>query len=130
MAFNQTSYPVDAAASSTLLVSGRWSAPGGTGNLTKLAGRGISSVNYNSATGKYIITFSNVGATFLGCFFSVLNVTDTAAAAKVVNSVAYSASAKTLTVDVTALGNPPALSNFANGDVFEIMAVWADTSVP
>lgn len=128
MAFNQTSYRVDSAVSSQIEVHGRWLGAGGTNNCTKVSGVGISSVNYNAATGKYIITFSNVGATYLGCVLTVQNAADTNTGMKVAVPVAYSASAKTLTIDVADLDK--ALTALTSSDTLEIHAYWSDSSVP
>ena len=128
MAFNQTTWPARAAVNNLVTVAGRWAGGGSASNMTKVSGTGISSVAYNSATGAYIITFNNVGGTFLGAWFG-LGTAGSTSAQTVANWIAYSATAKTLTIFITDVATPTA-KDLATTETLNIMALWADTAVP
>src|SRR6516225_10845390 len=81
---------------------------GSAANCTITTGlKNVASVNYNSATGKYLITFRKVGTNFLGGHFTVLSATG-ASNTFVCRPVAYSATNKTLSIEVYDVATPTA----------------------
>lgn len=126
MAFSVDKWPVKGLMNSEVIVAGRWLGGGAASDMTKVTGRGIDSVKYNSATGAYIIKFTSVGPTWLGCWMTVLDAGSTSAQ-KVVNPVVYSASARTLTVFITDAATPTA-KDLATTEELQILALWSDSS--
>lgn len=94
-------------------------------SLTKIAGQGISSVAYQSASGKYLVTFSETGYLFTMPFFTVL---DTAAGGKwTVRVDDWDPAAKTVliyTVSTTTETDLPVTA------VLNIFTVHCDSTVP
>ena len=86
-------------------IIGIWKGGGAAANCTRSAGRGITSVNYNAATGRYIITFDDVGESLINVQLAVQAAAG-AATSFIARPTVYSASAKTLTFDVTDLATP------------------------
>lgn len=107
---------------------GRWTGGGAAADCTRTSGRGISTVTYNSATGQYKITFANVGEVFLGALFSVQGAAG-AATSFIARPTVYSASAKTLTFDVTDVATPTN-HDLALTEVITIDAEWDDSDAP
>lgn len=100
----------------------------GAANMVKLTGRGIASVNYNSATGKYLITFTDVGAEIRSCKITVHN--NTAGAAPLVGSAqitTFSTSAKTLPFETWDLA-APGLANVTSVMTCHIEVIFSDTT--
>ena len=126
MAFNQTSYGVDSAVSSQIEIHANFVGTGAA-NATFVSGKGVASVVWAS-TGKYTITFTNVGATYLGTTLTVRNSAQTAAGMKMACPCVYSASAKTLTIVIADLDK--ALADLSSSDIIEIHSTWSDSSVP
>lgn len=126
MSFVATKWPPKHVSNSVVEVTARFQGGGAASNCTKIAGRGVTSVNYNSATGAYIITFDNVGETFLGGSISVNSTAGTTATARVVNTTAYSATNKTLTFFVVDTATPTA-KDLATTEELWIDLKWADT---
>lgn len=85
----------------------------------------ISSVAYNASTGKYLVTFANVGAKTTPV---AINVSAFGATAKLnVKLDAYSASNKTLVLWIYA---DTTLADLATTDFLCIETVWCDSTVP
>lgn len=103
-------YPV--ASGRTDIVRGRWQG-GNAGNCTRLEGTGINSVVIGT-TGLYTITLRDRYVSLISHGLSIGGTDGTAADMKVVNAMAYNASAGTLTFSVADLGATPALVNIAN----------------
>ncbi len=112
-------------ATNAIRLRGRWTGGGASSNCTRTSGRGITSVNYNSATGQYIITFANVGEVFLGALLSVQGAAG-AATSFIARPTVYSASGKTLTFDVTDLATPTN-HDLATTEIVTIDAEWDDS---
>ncbi len=87
--------------------------------------RGITSIT-ETATGKYTIVFKDVGKVFLGAWFSFLGATGTATAVagKVVT---YTASTKTMTIEVYDAGATPALVDLTTAMQMFIRVLWSDS---
>lgn len=87
-------------------VRGVWTGGGAAANCTKAsadASKGIASINYNAATGKYRITFTDVGQQVLD---ATVNVTRAAGAAPISCNVvrgSFSAANKTLDFEAWAV---------------------------
>lgn len=109
-------------------VKGRWAGGGAAGNCTRTSGRGISSVDYNSATGKYVITFAEVGEYFLGARIDIMSA-DGASTSFLGRPCVYSASAKTLTVNVSDVATPTN-HDLATSESMVIDAAWDDSDAP
>lgn len=103
----------------------RYTGGGASANMTKAAGRGISSVAYNAAAGCYLITFTEVGKVFLGGNMSVLSATGTTTA-YVAHPIAYSSTAKTLSIYVSDLATPTA-HDLSTSEELWVHFVWADS---
>lgn len=110
---------------SPVRVRGRWTGGGAAADCTRTSGRGITSVKYNSATGRYIITFDSVGEVFLGALFSVQGAAG-AATSFIARPTVYSASGKTLTIDVSDLATPTN-HDLALTEILTIDAEWDDS---
>ena len=126
MAFSVDKWPVKGLMNSEVVVAARYAGGGAASDMTKVAGRGIDSVKYNSATGAYIIKFTSVGPTWLGCQLTVLSA-GTTAGQRVANPVVYSASARTLTVFITDTATPTA-KDLATTEELQIFSIWSDSS--
>jgi hypothetical protein len=90
--------------------------------------RGIASIT-GTATGKYTVVFSDVGQVFLGATFGFLGVTGTATAC-VGKVVSYTASTKTMTIEVYDLGATPALVDLTDAMQMFVRVLWADSGAP
>jgi hypothetical protein len=117
--------PVVATAVRPIMIAGTWLGGGAASNCTRQTGRHITSVNYNAAAGRYIITFASVGEVFLGCWLSVQGAAG-AATSFIARPTVYSASAGTLTIDVTDLATPTN-HDLATTEVLHILALWDDS---
>lgn len=117
--------PGKVCATNPVRLRGRWQGGGAAANCTRLSGRHITSVNYNGATGQYIVTFGSVGEVFLGAFLNVQGAAG-AATSFLARPTAYSAASRTLTFDVTDLATP---TNHDLGltEVVTIDAEWDDS---
>lgn len=127
MPLRSTGFDVKSVHPKVWSVCARYTGGGAASNMTKTAGNGIASVNYNSATGAYIITFNDVGAVFLGGTLTALT-GGTTAAQKVVNPVVYSSSAKTLTIFITDVATPTA-ADLSTSEQLWIDLKFSDSSV-
>lgn len=90
-------------------VQGVWTGGGAAANCTRAAGdwnRGIASVNYNAATGKYLVTFIDVGTQIVWGRCEVMGAAG--AAGKQVNVVrsTFNATAKTVQIEVWDTATP------------------------
>ncbi len=91
----------------TTEIHARWLGGGAAANCTRVTGSGITSVNYNAATGCYLITLTG-RYTSLECgSFHVLAATG-AAAQFVVHPISYSAANGTLSIIVNDVAVPAA----------------------
>lgn len=90
--------------------------------------RNIASIT-GTATGKYTVVFRDVGKVFLGAWFSFLGATGTATAVagKVVT---YTASTKTMTIEVYDAGATPALIDLTTAMQMFVRVVWSDSDAP
>ena len=107
-------YPVKGCSvPATIKITGKWTGGGAATNCTKATAdwsRGISSVNYNGATGKYRITFTDIpGQQLVDWNLPIARATGVtnALVAKVVEG-SYSISAKTLDFEVVSVLTPAA----------------------
>ncbi len=91
----------------TTEIHARWLGGGAAGNCTRVTGAGIASVNYNSATGCYLITLSGRYTSLEGGSFEVLAATG-AAAQFAVHPISYSATNGTLSIIVNDVAVPAA----------------------
>lgn len=136
MSFNTTSGgPVFGVANKLRIVSGVWKGGGAATDMTKgVVGtdpgtsKGITSVKYNAATGKYRITFDNVGKVLLGLHVQVFTAAATAAGVRVANVNAYSSSNKTADFIVCDTATPTA-TDLSTSDYVLITGVWSDSDV-
>ena len=110
-------------------VMGVWKGGGAAANCTRVLGRGVSSVNYNAATGQYKITFAEVGEGTQPLVSMNVQAAAGAASTFVARPTVYSASGKTLTFDVTDVATPTnhdlALTEFVH---FRVL--WDDSDAP
>ena len=99
---------------------------GAAADCAKSVGDGqIASVVYNASTGKYLITYNNVGAKTTPV---AVNISAFGATAKLnVKLDAYSATNKTLVFWIYA---DTTLADLATTDFVSIETVWCDSSVP
>lgn len=88
-------------------VQGVWTGGGAAANCTKASGdlsQGISSVAYNAATGKYKITFTDVGQQIVGGSVEVMRaIATTTPMVANIGRATFSRSAKTVEFYVTQL---------------------------
>ena len=100
-------------------IDGVWLGGGSASNCTRVSGTGIDSVNYNSATGRYLITLTGRYQVLEAQCYSVAAATGAATsfmARPVVGG--YSASAGTLDINVTDLATP------TNHDLAATEQIW------
>lgn len=128
MSFIVDKNPMRGLSPNMVWVVARFTGGGGAADMTKVYGRGVDSVKYNSATGAYKITFTNVGEYFLGGQMTALSAGSTSAQ-KVVNPVAYSSTDKTLTIFITDVATPTAKDLATTEELWMVFA-WADTDIP
>ncbi len=117
--------PGRALGSKPIRLRGRWAGGGASADCTRVSGRGISSVAYNAAVGRYTITFKHVGEVFLGAILSVQGAAG-AATTFVARPTVYTASTKTLTIDVTDCATPTN-HDLATTEILTIDAEWDDS---
>lgn len=122
-------YPVRSRVSQSYSVMGRWAGGGAAGNMTKVTGRGIASVNYNSATGAYLITFEDSHPVLVAIGFAC-GAAGSTATQNVVNyqPASYDAAAKTLPIFITDAASPTA-QDLATTEELSIVAWFADTAI-
>ncbi len=110
-------------------VMGRWLGGGAASNMTKVAGRGISSVAYNSATGAYLITFEETHPQLVAISIQC-GTAGTTSAQNVCNyqPADYSATAGTLPIFITDVATPTAQDLLTTEEI-SIVAWFADTAV-
>jgi hypothetical protein len=102
-------------------VGGVWTGGGAAASCTQVStdwNRGISSVAYNAATGKYLVTFLDCGQQILPG--SEVKVCRAAAAAPLLVNIVrgtYSATAKTVEIEVWDVDATAALTDLALTDV-------------
>ena len=112
-------------ATNAVRLRGRWKGGGAAADCTRESGRGIASVAYNGATGRYKITFAEVGEVYLGAVFSVQGAAG-AATSFMARPTVYSATDKTLTFDVTDLATPTN-HDLATSEYVTIDVEWDDS---
>lgn len=131
--FKFQSFPVFASNNDVVMLAGRITGGGAAANCTITAGlRGVASVNYRSATGKYTVTFNDVPeGSFLGMWGLGGGNADTAADAKVANYVAgtYSASNKTLSITVQDLATPT-LTDLGTDEELALVFLFSRSAKP
>ena len=122
-------FPVRARLPKVYGVMGRWAGGGAASNMTKVTGRGISSVAYNSATGAYLITFEETHPQLVA-----ISITCGTALTTTVQNVCnydpaqYSATAGTLPIFITDVATPTAQDLLTTEEI-SIVAWFADTAV-
>lgn len=103
-------YPARKLTPNTRTVTARFTGGGAAGNWTKVYGDGIASVAYNAATGKFLMTFVDVGAAIQTASVVGHNAAGTAPLFGSVDFANLSLSAKTVPVemwtDAGALADP------------------------
>ncbi len=124
-----TKYPVKARSSNVVVVAARWAGGGAASNMTKVEGRGISSVDYNSATGGYLVTFEDLFGQLLAFTATCANARTAAAQNVVSYQIAdYSSTAGTMPIWITAVATPTG-ADLATTEEISIIAVFADTGL-
>lgn len=119
-------FPVKARASGLVIVAGRWTGGGGATDCTKAAGRGISSVAYDGATGKYLVTFEDTFGELLAFTVTCGNDRTTAAHNTASYDIAnWSESAGTMPIWITDTATPTA-QDLATTEEISIVAVFAE----
>jgi hypothetical protein len=134
MAFNTGgTYPVGATHNRPIRTRERWLGGGAAADCTKISkasGKNIASIAYAAATGKYTITFRNVGAQWLGLHASVAAAAGAATAFVAFEIVgSYSATAKTVQIQVSDVATPTAHDLAATENLI-IDAEWCDSDQP
>jgi len=125
-------YPYTGTAGAPVRTCERWQGGGASTALAavaKLSGRNITGVAFVS-TGRYTVTFRNVGAQFLGIggtVASAAGATNTFVVREVVGS--YSATAKTVDITICDLATPT-LHDLATTEFVRLEAEWSDTDQP
>jgi hypothetical protein len=103
---------------------------GAAADCTKVSGtsRGVTSLTYNAATGKYKFTFDGVAGKYLGAVFTVTSATGAAAALimRPAGAPAYDHGDRTLTVEVTNLAATPALADLATTEEVFAKFYWEE----
>ena len=97
------SFPVRSTVPDTVRVQGVWTGGGAAANCTKAAAdwnRGIASVNYNAATGKYKITFVDVGQQIVYAHVECFSTTGVLTKDVAVIRGSFSVSAKTYEIEI------------------------------
>lgn len=122
-------FPVKSRSSGVNIVAARFAGGGAASNCTKTAGRGISSVAYNSATGAYLITFEDTHPALLAVVITIGSAGSTTLQ-KVANhnNASYSAAAGTLPFFVTDVATPTA-KDLLTTEEATIVAVFAETAI-
>lgn len=125
MAITKQGYVLQALNNGLKLQLNEWVGAGAAANLTtKRLGQGISSIAYNSSTGKYLITFSEVGYQTPAFFASV---TDSADNKWNVKLGAYAPASKMLVVWCYA---DTTLTDLPTTATLSILALHCDSTVP
>jgi hypothetical protein len=118
-------FPARNADGDLVTVHGQFTGGGAAANCTKTSGAintGISSVNYNAATGKYLVTFQDVGQQLVE-FRACVGRADAAVPLFVIPiHGSLSLTSKTLPINVR---TEAALTDLATTDKLFITAVWA-----
>jgi hypothetical protein len=119
-------FPVKSRTSGVVLVAGRWTGGGAAANCTKAAGRGIASVNYNSATGKYLVTFEDTFGQLVAFTATCGNASGTTTHNTASYDIAnWSASAGTMPICISDVASPT-LQDLATTEEISIIAVFAE----
>jgi hypothetical protein len=122
-------YPVKCSIPDTVEVAGVWTGAGAA-NMTKTSGdwsKGIASVNYAAATGKFTITFTDVGYQIIGAEVTVMRPDGTAPLVGNIVRGSFSQSAKTVPVQFWDMATP-SLANPAATDRVCIRVKFAKQS--
>lgn len=96
-------FPVRSSIPDTIRVLGVWTGGGAAANMTKATAdwnRGIASVAYNAATGKYLITFTDVGQQIVAYNISCTSTTGVIPKNVALLRNTFSASAKTVEIEI------------------------------
>ncbi len=122
-------YPVKSRSSKVVIVTGRWLGGGAATDCTKVTGRGISSVAYNAATGKYLVTFEDLNGTLLAFHVTCGNASGTTTHNTASYDAAnYSATAGTMPICISDVATPT-LQDLATTEEISITAIFADTAL-
>lgn len=112
-------YPVRSIIPDTKRVQGVWTGGGAAANCTQSSSdwsKGIASVNYNAATGKYKITFRDVGQQIVGGKIEVCRAAAAAPLLAVINRATFSIANKTVDFEVWDVDAGSALTDLATTD--------------
>lgn len=122
-------YPVDSRSTQVNLVAARYLGGGAAANLTKVTGRGITSVNYNAATGKYLITFEEPHPALLAITITC-GTGQTTALQNLANydPANYNAANGTMPFFVTDVATPTA-QDLTTTEEVSIIAVFSETAI-
>lgn len=96
-------FPVRSTIPDTVKVQGVWTGGGAAANMTKATAdwnRGIASVAYNAATGKYKVTFVDCGQQLIGGHAECVSTTGVITKRVSIIRSSFSASAKTVEIEV------------------------------
>lgn len=96
-------FPVRSTIPDTVKAQGVWTGGGAAANMTQAAAdwnRGITSVAYNASTGKYLITFTDVGQQVVGGHIECISTTGVINKDVSIVRASLSTSAKTLEIEV------------------------------
>lgn len=97
----------------------------GASDLTKKVGNPVIKSVTRSGTGAYTINLNNVGGTFLGARYHILNAAG-ASNKRIASTIAYSASGKTVTFEVSDLATPTLQDLTTANDIF--IELWFSNS--
>lgn len=125
------SYPRRHAVPGTFSVEGVWTGGGAAADMTVTSGdwnRGITSIKYNSATGKYKITFRDFGQQVIGFNASVAAATGVDPLIPVKVTGTYDKSLGTMELEITTPAGT--LTDLPTTSKMRIEVIFADGAPP
>ncbi len=124
-----TKYPVRGRSTKMVIVAARFTGGGAATDCTKAAGRGIASVAYNSATGKYLVTFEDLFGTLLAFHVTCGNASGTTTHNTASYDIAnYSSTAGTMPICISDVASPT-LQDLLTTEEISITAIFADSGL-
>lgn len=107
------------------MICARWTGGGAAANCTRTTGQGVTSVNYNSATGKYVITFDSGYEVLEGYQFQHGGANATP---KIIKMEAQNATAGTINIAVSDVATPTN-RDLSTDDEISFVVVFRDEGV-
>lgn len=132
MSFNLGKAPAEESPYGIVKLHGVFVGGGAAANCSKTYAPGMTSLNYDAATGLYKLTLDGVAGYFLGCRCTVMTA---AGAANTVNmrprgavtgTHAYDHGDKTVLLEVTDCSATPAAKDLTTGDEVFITVYWVE----